>query len=776
MRIYEALVGLEAEHDRLTKESQAKSDVTVQWDVSLNRRQIANFYYPQEDHEAKLAVGQEMALRPPKREDDGASAGGGAANESGKRGKGRSKRAKGAEYNGGGNAKETTYIGRVVKVVPETGEVALELRGRNIPTSVTLGYGVEVCWKAISYDRMRTALKLFANDETSVSGFIYHTLLGHEPEPQPMRGKPPAHISAPGLPELNHSQAEAVRTVLSRPFSLIQGPPGTGKTVTSATVVYHMSKLNQGQVLVCAPSNVAVDQLTEKVAATGLKVVRLVAKSREDMTSSVEHLTLHYHVTNLGTREQLTKLSQLKMETGELSEKDEKKYRSLLKAAEREVLQAADVICCTCVGAGDARLTNFRFRHVLVDETTQATEPECLIPLVSGAKQTVLVGDHCQLGPVIVCKQAARAGLNQSLFERCIRMGIRPIRLEVQYRMHPALSEFPSNTFYEGSLQNGVGASERVREEVDFPWPSVECPLMFYSQMGQEEISSSGTSYLNRMEATNVERIVTTFLRCGVHPSQLGVITPYEGQRAYVVATLLRSGALRQVLYEQVEVASVDAFQGREKDYIILSCVRSNEHNGVGFLNDPRRLNVALTRSKYGTVVLGNPKMLSSQPLWHSLISHCRDRQALVEGSLSNLKQCLVPLSTPKQFRFGNQLGQRGDGQGGRRHPHNPDENDPDYHRGFAQLPRNSRANGGGPQHHQYQPPKATDPQSPLAPLGPTPVPGGYNYAPRAPANPYAISAQGVNNHNAAAFFGGSNVFMQPTDGGLGGVPVPPHR
>ena len=99
-----------------------------------------------------------------------------------------------------------------------------------------------------------------------------------------------------------------------------------------------------------------------------------------------------------------------------------------------------------------------QFRAVLIDESTQATEPECMIPVVLGCRQLVLVGDHCQLGPVVMCKKAARAGLSQSLFERLVVLGLRPIRLQVQYRMHPSLSAFPSNIFYEGSLQNGVTA------------------------------------------------------------------------------------------------------------------------------------------------------------------------------------------------------------------------------------------------------------------------------------------------------------------------------
>lgn len=146
-------------------------------------------------------------------------------------------------------------------------------------------------------------------------------------------------FSVPNLPELNHSQVYAVKSVLQKPLSLIQGPPGTGKTVTSASIVYHLAKMNPGQVLVCAPSNVAVDQLTEKIHHTGLKVVRVTAKSREALDSPVSFLTLHDQVHNNDTNVELQKLIQLKHEQGELSAADERKYKSLKRACEREILQ-----------------------------------------------------------------------------------------------------------------------------------------------------------------------------------------------------------------------------------------------------------------------------------------------------------------------------------------------------------------------------------------------------------------------------------------------------
>lgn len=473
-------------------------------------------------------------------------------------------------------------------------------------------------WKGTSFERMQAALRAFALDRTCISAQLHAALLGRAEPGRLDAAKrprlPPGDLSAPGLPPLNDVQAAAVRSVYGSALSLIQGPPGTGKTVTSATLVYHLARCGAGQVLVCAPSNVAVDQLAEKVHATGLRVVRLAAKSREAVASSVERLTLHHQAASLGGPDtaELRQLAQLKEEAGELSAADERRFRALRASAERDLLASADVICCTCVGAGDPRLRAFRFRAVLVDEATQAAEPEMLIPLVAGAKQAVLVGDHCQLGPVVMSKAAARAGLGQSLFERLVLLGLPPVRLTVQYRsaswqktrvvagskrarerevfaflcrppqcltdppfrplfsppraaaVHPALSAFPSDAFYEGTLQNGVTAAQRDgAARSDFPWPQPGRPQLFWAQLGAEELSASGTSYLNRGEAACVERLVTALLRAGVPAGAIGVVTPYEGQRAYCVSLMARAGALRAALYKEVEVASVDSFQAR---------------------------------------------------------------------------------------------------------------------------------------------------------------------------------------------------------------------
>lgn len=653
------LVQMESEEDRRLREMQRKEGIRVTWGQSMGRKHLAQFVYNSNAHSIRMNPGDHLKL------------------------------SVNASLSKEVSVFQWASVGVVTRI--DEGSITLELEEKEAPTDMTDSFCVEMMWNPTTFKRMQSALKSFAVDQTSVSAYLYHLLLGHQIDPQAIRVKLPSKFSAPRLPELNHSQVTAVRSVLQRPLSLIQGPPGTGKTVTSATIVYHLSRQGQGQVLVVAPSNVAVDQLTEKIDQTGLKVVRLAAKARESTDSNIDHLTLHRMVEAFARKAggALQKLQRLKDELGELSTQDGKKYKKACAKVERDLLSAADVICTTCAGAGDPRMTQIRFRQVLIDEATQATEPECLIPIVKGTKQLVLVGDHCQLGPVVVSKAAAKAALTQSLFERLIMLGIRPIRLEVQYRMHPALSEFPSNTFYEGTLQNGVSETQRILPELEMFWPHPAKPTFFYICQGMEESSASGTSYLNRAEASLVEKMVTHFLNCGIEPDQIGVITPYEGQRSYLVEHMPRSGALSGELYGAVEVASVDSFQGREKDLIILSCVRSNKHQGIGFLSDPRRLNVSLTRAKYGTIIVGDPQLLAKQTLWNNLLTHYKDSECLVEGPLTNLKHSSMRFPAPRKYvnpRYQLYLG-----------AHNPmdseiDPDDPMY----GNIMRAAGANGAG--------------------------------------------------------------------------------
>ncbi|KJH51571.1 hypothetical protein DICVIV_02204 [Dictyocaulus viviparus] len=633
-RIFAPLVREEAEFDRKTKESQTQNVGHVRWDQGLNKKHLAFFHLPKfMEGSMKLMIGDELRLK---------------HNQTIER--------------------EWSCLGQVFKIPDNhSDEIGIEMRAvpsEKMPTDPRINFTCEAVWNSTSFDRMYQALSTLEKDPHCVSQYIFHKLMGHDIDEILFKVQQPKRLSAPGLPELNHSQMHAVKTVLMRPLSLIQGPPGTGKvflrgykseidiqTVTSATIVYHLVQQTQGQVLVCSPSNIAVDQLAEKIHRTGLKVVRLYAKSREALDTNVEFLALHAQLKALKESAELQKLQQLKEEIGELSAADQERYINLKKMSEHKLLAAADVICCTCSSAADTRLSRIKIKCVLVDESTQATEPEVLVSIVRGVRQLILVGDHCQLGPVILCKKASKAGLSQSLFERLVLLGNRPIRLQVQYRMHPELSSFPSNVFYEGSLQNGVTQTERQLRGVDWEWPVPGRPMIFWSCYGQEEMSASGTSFLNRTEAANVEKLASKLIRGGMRPEQIGIITPYEGQRSYIVQYMHTQGTLNSKLYENMEIANVDAFQGREKDLIIVTCVRSNDHSGIGFLNDPRRLNVALTRAKYGLIIIGNAKVLARQPLWNDLLTTFNQKNVIVEGPINNLKSVQIILPKPKPQR-----------------------------------------------------------------------------------------------------------------------------
>lgn len=516
------------------------------------------------------------------------------------------------------------------------------------PTNANVGFSIEFLWLGVSHFRMMNAVRQFGTESSSTSAYIYHTILGHEVEPVEFLTKLPKSLSFPeltGLRPLNASQEAAVSAAIRKPFVLIQGPPGTGKSVTASAIVYHLSQMRDSKILVCAPLNVAVNHITRKLRDLDLAVVRVYSKKLEGFDASTDESSVHIKARRLLPK-RMRQLLAKQDEGVALSSEDAGELKWRLIETERKIIKQAQIVCCTCAGAQDIRLAKEVFRTVLIDESTQACEPEVMIPISKGAKQVILIGDHQQLGPVILDKGARKAGLSQSLFERMIALGRIPYRLEVQYRMHPALSEFPSNMFYEGSLQNGVVLFDRQWPGLTFPWPVPSFPMMFWANYGKEEVSSLGMSYLNRIEAMNVEKIITRLFRDGVQPSQIGVITPYEGQRAYLTNFMQINSLMaeKRSLYEEVEVSSVDAFQGREKDFIILSCVRANDEGSIGFLRDARRLNVAITRARYGLMILGNPRALSRNKLWRSLLIHYRERGCLVEGPLDNLHLSVVPL------------------------------------------------------------------------------------------------------------------------------------
>ena len=452
--------------------------------------------------------------------------------------------------------------------------------------------------------------------------------------------RPPAFDKTPDvapLSPLNESQLDAVRFALSaRDVALIHGPPGTGKTTTLVELIRQAVARGQ-RVLACAASNLAVDNLLEKLVRVDEKTLRLGHPARvlPELQQHTLDLLVDAHPDVKIARKLVKEAQALRASAGKYTRaKPAPGAKQAMRAEaselmadarrlERQVvehlLDSATVVCATLTGLDDGLLGDRRFDLVVIDEAAQATEPACWIPLLRG-ERVVLGGDHCQLPPTIVSDEAARGGLGVSLMERLARdLGLSVIRrLDVQYRMHEQIMEFSSAEFYEG----GLIADQSVREHqlVDLPHVAehrlTTSPLMLLDTAGasyDEEQETDGGSRANPQEAELVQKQVDLLLASGLQAEELAVITPYAAQ-----ARMLRE----MIRIPNLEIDTVDGFQGREKEAVIVSLVRSNDRGEIGFLSDIRRMNVALTRARRKLIVVGDTSTIAGHPFYSRLIEH----------------------------------------------------------------------------------------------------------------------------------------------------------
>jgi len=398
------------------------------------------------------------------------------------------------------------------------------------------------------------------------------------------------------LEGLNGSQRLAVEGASTNRLTLIQGPPGTGKTAVAIRILQHWARLAASQadgsgkganpILATSDSNIAVDNLVEGCANVGIRVVRL------GRPEAIRPELLRYCIDRPGD-DRGGRGSGGGMSASAFKEK-------------MKTLKNAQVICCTCIGSGSDIVDNLTFDRVLVDEATQATEPAVLVPLTRGCRQLVLVGDHCQLPPTVLSTRAEEEGLGVPLFSRMVACGVPPFMLDTQYRMHPAISMFCSDLFYGGKLLDGVSPPER-RPLAGFPWPREEFPVAFVPVNHGVEMDD-GVSKLNEAEAAAACDAVSALIDGGCPPSEIAVVTPYAAQ-VRLIRRLTRK-LLGQRGPPFVEVSSTDGFQGREKEAVVFSSVRSNDYGAVGFVSDWRRVNVSFTRARRALIVIGNDHTL----------------------------------------------------------------------------------------------------------------------------------------------------------------------
>lgn len=384
------------------------------------------------------------------------------------------------------------------------------------------------------------------------------------------------------------------------------------------------------RVLVCAPSNLAVDNLVEKLAQhKGLRLVRMGHPAR--VTPAVLPHTLDGALSRSAGAEVIQGIKEdIDAALGKMSKAKSRKekhagyaevkdLRKELKRREkrnvRELLAAAQVVLCTCNGASkvnkkppggaqDGAAAWRPFDVCLIDEAAQALEVECLIPLFKACK-LVLAGDHRQLGPTVKSSQAREGGLGRTLFERLIALprfsdGEQcAVMLTIQYRMHQSIMEYFSNALYGGRLVADPSVAQHllpmlpgVRETEDTVHPLV---VLDTAGCGMEETEEEGSKY-NVHEVELVQAHLANLVAAGVRADQVAVIAPYNAQ-----VNLLRERLLG--LYPGLEVGTVDGFQGREKEAVVISLVRSNADRSLGFLKVDARTNVAVTRSAIHTFI-----------------------------------------------------------------------------------------------------------------------------------------------------------------------------
>ncbi|XP_074646101.1 5'-3' DNA helicase ZGRF1-like [Tubulanus polymorphus] len=440
---------------------------------------------------------------------------------------------------------------------------------------------------------------------------------------------------------LNEDQAEALRrsgnlfnTQQDKCDSIlhIHGVFGAGKSYLLAVMIVYMVRIFElsdvhtpgvpfkWKVLVSSTTNVAVDRIL-----TGLLALDFEAFVRVGSVRKIAKSILPYSVHATGTDNQELKDLQ-EMLKGSLTPSDRVSVRKSIERHKRgenkKLLHSVRVVGATCAACPFSCLNNMEFPVVLLDECSQITEPASLLPIARfSCHKIVLVGDPKQLGPTLQGSEAAHEeGLEQTLFDRTLKMGYNSVLLRTQYRCHPIISAVANDLFYQHQLKDGIQTSDRLPLLVDLP------VLCFYNVHDGHEMCDRDGSFYNDAEIDFVVFFIQYLSMNGIEPNRIGVITLYKAQMFKIQQQLLSdSGDLRSI-----QVSTVDAFQGGERDIIILSCVRSH---AVGFIDSDKRTNVALTRAKHHLLIIGNMKNLKTNALWGRVIQHCQKSPGGIQNS-----------------------------------------------------------------------------------------------------------------------------------------------
>jgi superfamily I DNA and/or RNA helicase len=551
-------------------------------------------------------------------------------------------------FSAAGDPKNPDAIGGIVSFLG-LNRMRIVFNADEIPDWLDDGkLGVNLLFDETTYSEMTKAVREVMGAAGNRAAQLRDVLLGHQPAAFDRKA------FTPTLPRLNESQGRAVANALqARDVAIIHGPPGTGKTTTLVETIL-LTLQTEKQVLVCSPSNASVDLLTDLLAARGVDVVRIGHPARvgEDTLQHTVDVRLqndkafpqikklrkqadeysrlaHQYKRNFGRAEREQR-KQVLAEARKLSQEANQTEKYLID----KLLSGARVITCTLVGAANRHLEGRTYRTVFLDEAAQALEPATWIPILR-AERVVFAGDHCQLPPTIKSAQAARDGLGLTLFEKAVaRQPEAPVMLQTQYRMHEKIMHFSNRQFY----HNGLRAADSVREAVLGEADPLREPFTFLDTAGcgfEEQTSAENQSLSNPEEGRLLLRYLELLLEALqaespetlAGPFRVGIISPYRAQVEFL-EDAIGDFSLLNTYRKSIAVHTVDGFQGQEREVIGISLVRSNDDGEIGFLQDVRRMNVALTRARKKLVVAGDSATLAGHPFYKAFLDYVEEAAA----------------------------------------------------------------------------------------------------------------------------------------------------
>lgn len=503
--------------------------------------------------------------------------------------------------------------------------------------------GIDLLFDEASYREMESALKSVIKAEKGRLAELKEILLGEKS----------AVIEEKDIVvenQLNTSQQEALKLVArAQDVAIIHGPPGTGKTTTLLAAI-QQSLQNHKQVLVCAPSNAAVDLLVEKLFDNGISTLRIGHPARVE--DHILSQTLDAKISLHDSYKDLKKLKKTAEEYRKLGQKYKRNFgheermqrRRMLDEATRckveaehleeyityDIFQQTQVFASTLVGAANSALKGMKFPVVFIDEAAQGLEAATWIP-IQKAQKVVMAGDHCQLPPTIKSYEAAKAGLSETLFEKVIKRQTHASKmLDLQYRMPELIMGFSSEYFYHHGL--------KAAENTNFHYLSPEEPVLeFIDTAGSgyvEQTEEESLSTFNLEEARFALKYLESMIkRVGVaeiknNQWNIGLIAPYRAQVRRFNELVFESYEYPNLraFSDLLTIDSIDGFQGQERDIIVISLVRSNAQGEIGFLSDTRRMNVALTRAKRKLIVIGDSATLSYHPFYNAFLDYAEGK------------------------------------------------------------------------------------------------------------------------------------------------------